>query len=63
MESDQLDEAFDLTLDKYETYSQYLESFITGQERYYLEDEDLARQLIELGYHGKGDILTREQFI
>ena len=29
---------------------------------YYLEDKELVRQLIELGYHGKGEILTREQF-
>lgn len=29
---------------------------------YYLEDEDLARQLVELGYRGSGDTLTREEF-
>ncbi len=29
---------------------------------YYLEDKELVRQLIGLGYHGKGEILTREQF-
>ncbi len=27
---------------------------------YYLEDKVLVRQLIGLGYHGKGEILTRE---
>ena len=29
---------------------------------FYLEDKELARQLIEVGYHGKSEILTREQF-
>jgi len=29
---------------------------------YYLEDEDMARQLVELGYRGSGDTLTREEF-
>mmetsp|Transcript_5863 Transcript_5863/g.10958 ORF Transcript_5863/g.10958 Transcript_5863/m.10958 type:complete len:204 (-) Transcript_5863:271-882(-) len=29
---------------------------------YYLEDEDLARQMVELGYRGSGDTLTREEF-
>ena len=56
MEIDQLDKAFDPTLSKYSTYEEYLEWFITGQERYYLSDEDLARQLIELGYFGKANI-------
>ncbi len=29
---------------------------------YYLEDEDHARQLVELGYRGSGDTLTRDEF-
>ena len=29
---------------------------------FYLEDKELARKLIEVGYHGKGDILSRQQF-
>ena len=29
---------------------------------YYLEDEDQARQLVELGYRGSGDTLSREEF-
>lgn len=32
------------------------------KDLFYLEDQELARQLIEVGYHGKGEILTREQF-
>ena len=29
---------------------------------YYLEDEELARQLVELGYRGNGETLKREEF-
>ena len=29
---------------------------------YYLEDQDLARQLVELGYRGSGETLKREEF-
>ena len=32
------------------------------QDLFYLEDRDLARQLIEVGYHGKSEVLTPEQF-
>jgi hypothetical protein len=35
---------------------------MTDQDLFYLEDQELARQLIEVGYHGKGEILTREQY-
>jgi AAA15 family ATPase/GTPase len=39
-----------------------LTSLITTIDRYYLEDEDLARRLVEFGVHGKGDIYSREDF-
>jgi hypothetical protein len=29
---------------------------------FYLQDEDLARQLVELGYRGEGETLKREEF-
>jgi hypothetical protein len=32
------------------TYEEYLDSQISAVDRYYLEDESLARQLVELGY-------------
>lgn len=44
----------------YETYEDYLDSQITPKDLYYLEDEDLARQLVELGY--RGGELRREEF-
>eukprot|EP00277_Geminigera_cryophila_P013105 CAMPEP_0179453208 /NCGR_PEP_ID=MMETSP0799-20121207/37095_1 /TAXON_ID=46947 /ORGANISM="Geminigera cryophila, Strain CCMP2564" /LENGTH=235 /DNA_ID=CAMNT_0021249903 /DNA_START=14 /DNA_END=721 /DNA_ORIENTATION=+ len=47
---------------KYETYEQYLDSQISPMDIYYLEDQDLARQLVELGYRGSGETLKREEF-
>ncbi|CAN0571911.1 unnamed protein product, partial [Ectocarpus sp. 12 AP-2014] len=35
---------------------------VTETDMYYLQDEDLARQLVELGYRGSGDTLQREEF-
>lgn len=32
---------------------------VTETDMYYLQDEDLARQLVELGYRGSGDTLQR----
>ncbi len=32
------------------------------EDLFYLEDNELARQLIEVGFHGKGEVLTRKQF-
>jgi hypothetical protein len=43
-------------------YEDYLDSQITELDMYYLEDEELARQLVELGYNGSGDTLKREEF-
>mmetsp|Transcript_9263 Transcript_9263/g.14216 ORF Transcript_9263/g.14216 Transcript_9263/m.14216 type:complete len:246 (-) Transcript_9263:205-942(-) len=50
------------TVEQYETYEDYLDSQVTDTDMYYLEDEDLARQLVELGYRGSGDTLQREEF-
>lgn len=46
----------------YVTYEDYLDAQVSESDMYYLEDEDLARQLVELGYRGSGDTLTREEF-
>jgi hypothetical protein len=55
-------EIIDETIEEFDTYEAYLTSFITDTDRYYLEDEDLARALVEFGVHGKGDIYSREDF-
>jgi hypothetical protein len=47
---------------QFETYEEYLDSQITPKDLTYLEDEDLARALVELGYAGSGESLSREDF-
>ena len=54
-------EAKDAALE-FATYEDYLDSQISQTDMYYLEDEDLARQLVELGYRGSGETLKREEF-
>ena len=64
MNEDDLEgEIIDESLEQFKTYEEYLTSFITDIDRYYLEDEDLCRKLIELGVHSRGDIYTREDFV
>ena len=46
----------------FDKYEDYLDKQMSDEDLFYLEDTELARQLIEVGYHGKGEILTREQF-
>ena len=55
--------AGDGIVDKYATYEDYLDDQISATDLYYLEDEDLARQLVELGYRGSGETLKREEFM
>merc|ERR1712072_346722 len=47
---------------EYATYEDFLDSQITATDLYYLEDEELARQLVELGYRGSGEVLKRDEF-
>jgi len=48
---------------EFDTYEDYLDSQISRTDMFYLEDEDLARQLVELGYRGSGETLKREEFM
>ncbi|KAJ3177203.1 hypothetical protein HDU85_005981 [Gaertneriomyces sp. JEL0708] len=52
----------DTTVAEFATYEDYLDSQITPLDLYYLEDKELARQLVELGYRGSGEPLKREEF-
>ncbi|KAF6039921.1 hypothetical protein EB796_001773 [Bugula neritina] len=52
----------DNVITEFETYEQFLDSQITPLDLFYLEDEELARQLVELGYRGSGEVLKREEF-
>ncbi|XP_047575611.1 cilia- and flagella-associated protein 299 [Lutra lutra] len=47
---------------QFSTYEDFLDSQITTVDLYYLEDESLARQLVELGYRGTGEVVKREDF-
>lgn len=47
---------------EFSAYEDFLDSQITSLDLYYLEDEELARQLVELGYRGSGEVLKREEF-
>eukprot|EP00070_Physeter_catodon_P036472 XP_028343366.1 cilia- and flagella-associated protein 299-like [Physeter catodon] len=51
----------DEALLEFETYEDYLDSHITDTDRFYLEEEHLARQLVEIGCL-RGSVLSREAF-
>ena len=55
-------DVIDDQLEGYRKYEDYLDEQMSDEDLFYLEDQELARQLIQAGYHGKGDIMTREQF-
>lgn len=46
-------------LQRYETYEDYLDDQTTPLDLKYLQDENLARKLVELGYRGSGETLKR----
>ncbi|XP_046872747.1 cilia- and flagella-associated protein 299 [Hypomesus transpacificus] len=62
MEEDSSVAALDNVVTEFHTYEDFLDSQITSMDLYYLEDEELARQLVELGYRGSGEVLRREEF-
>eukprot|EP00708_Paratrimastix_pyriformis_P004357 GAFH01003221.1.p1 GENE.GAFH01003221.1~~GAFH01003221.1.p1 ORF type:complete len:252 (-),score=88.30 GAFH01003221.1:223-897(-) len=47
---------------KYDTYEKYLDDLIKPIDLFYLEDQDVARELVEIGWRGQGDTLKREDF-
>eukprot|EP01084_Bolivina_argentea_P103313 185073_1 len=49
-------------ISSYATYEDYLDEQVTDRDLYYLCDEELARELVELGYRGSGDTLSRKEF-
>uniref|UniRef100_UPI00398E4E73 cilia- and flagella-associated protein 299 n=1 Tax=Pristiophorus japonicus TaxID=55135 RepID=UPI00398E4E73 len=62
MEEEQGGATVDSIVNEFETYESFLDSQISSLDLYYLEDEELARQLVELGYRGSGEVLKREEF-
>ena len=55
-------EGLDTSLDQFDGYEDYLNSHLTSIDTSYLEDEELARQLVAVGVQGKGEILSKEEF-
>ena len=55
-------EMLDNGLTQFKEYEDYLDEQMHPNDLFYLEDKELARRLIEVGMHGKGEVLTREQF-
>ncbi len=41
---------------EFATYDDFLDAQIAPIDLYYLEDEELARQLVELGFRGTGEV-------
>ncbi|GAB1610689.1 cilia- and flagella-associated protein 299-like [Argonauta hians] len=62
MEDDDPHAGTEAIVAEFNTYEDFLDSQITPLDLYYLEDEELARQLVELGYRGSGEVLKREEF-
>eukprot|EP01139_Manchomonas_bermudensis_P024100 Amastigsp_a842026_27.p1 type:complete len:236 gc:universal Amastigsp_a842026_27:183-890(+) len=50
------------SLDQFAEFEDYLDSYVQPVDLYYLEDEELARQLVELDVKGPGDLLSRGEF-
>ncbi|KAJ8005526.1 hypothetical protein DPEC_G00118870 [Dallia pectoralis] len=47
---------------KCHTYEDFLDTKVTALDLFYLEDEEFARELLELGYRSSGLGLKREEF-
>ena len=47
-------------MERFDTYENYLDSQLTAADMNYLEDDEMARQLVELGYRGLGDTIRRD---
>ncbi|OCU00366.1 hypothetical protein XELAEV_18006140mg [Xenopus laevis] len=62
MEQSEAGSAADSIITQFNTYEDFLDSQITALDLHYLEDEELARQLVELGYRGSGEVLKRDEF-
>jgi hypothetical protein len=54
METDDFDNFEDISIAKYKTYEDFLDKFVTYEDRLYLEDENLARDVKELYAVNKG---------
>jgi hypothetical protein len=63
METDDYDNFEDVSISKYKTYEEFLDKFVTFEDRLYLEDENLARDVKELYAVNKGKIKFIRNFV
>lgn len=61
MEEDYASHQYEESIERFTTYEDYLDNQITPQDRFYLEEDELARQLVEIGCR-KNEVLSREEF-
>lgn len=56
-------QALEAEATQFDTYEDYLDHQIQPLDLYYLEDEDMARQLVELGFRGtSAETMKRDEF-
>ncbi|EDQ92334.1 uncharacterized protein MONBRDRAFT_21921 [Monosiga brevicollis MX1] len=51
-----------MDITQFATYEDFLDSQVQPIDLYYLEDEEVVRQLVELGFRGTGEVVKREEF-
>ena len=59
---DEYENVDDVNIMKFRNYGEFLSKFITKEDKMYLDDDDLARELRELYANNKGDIKSKEDF-
>ena len=59
---DEYENVDDVNIMKFRNYGDFLSKFITKEDKMYLDDDDLARELRELYANNKGDIKSRDDF-
>lgn len=57
MDTDEYDNQDELSVTKYRSYTDFLDKFVSPEDKLYLEDDDLARDVKELYAVNKGSIL------
>ena len=49
-------------LNEFATYEEYLDSQLSADDAEYIDSDALARSLVELGYRGNGECISRKEF-
>ena len=50
------------SLSAFNTYEDYIDSQVEPSDKFYLEDPETRRSMVELGIRGNGETLSREEF-